>query len=397
MVLSLKRSNIISWMGNGLLFLFLTVVLIDPTNMVLHMKDKVFALLLVFCLLTYKPDWRYFPHILIIVLSMLGGYLFAELQGNRIDNDVLSASFKSISPLLLLPYVRQFDFIKANIIPSLLTTLLLVSLFILAISNPLFERAIWYYVREHGDMIMMTRRSFLGVKFFGMYGKTLMAMTFSLYLVYYRALNVKRQKWKNYLLALILSFAFFISAARSTMLLPLALLGIAAFYRIVRTTTSKYFFLPIIGFFGIFFLLFILLLASETSEASNTIKYAHLYSYKELFEAHPEYLILGQGPGTAFFSEGFGRMTTITEWTYIELLRNYGLLALPIITVFAYPLVRLYRYRTDILTQGILFSYLIYLLIAGTNPLLLSSTGMLMILSVYSYCEQIEQQVPRTS
>ena len=86
-------------------------------------------------------------------------------------------------------------------------------------------------------------------------------------------------------------------------------------------------------------------------------------------------------------------MTLQTEWTYLELLRNYGLLSLPILGVFAYPLVRLFRHRSDPFTQGVFFTYVVYLLIAGTNPLLLSSTGMLMILSAYSYCEQVDARL----
>jgi hypothetical protein len=36
-------------------------------------------------------------------------------------------------------------------------------------------------------------------------------------------------------------------------------------------------------------------------------------------------------------------------------------------------------------------TYIAYLFIAGTNPLLISSTGMLMVLSAYSYMEQIQR------
>ena len=43
-----------------------------------------------------------------------------------------------------------------------------------------------------------------------------------------------------------------------------------------------------------------------------------------------------------------------------------------------------------------LFSYVAYLLIAGTNPLLLSSTGMLMVLSAYSYdCKFLNPKLER--
>ena len=109
----------------------------------------------------------------------------------------------------------------------------------------------------------------------------------------------------------------------------------------------------------------------------------------ELFETHPLYLLLGQGPGTAFYSEGFHSMTYTTEWTYMELLRNYGIFSLLIFAVMVYPLTQLYKLRRDRRVAAMMFAYIFYLLIAGTNPLLISSTGMLVLLTIYSYTQRI--------
>ena len=135
----------------------------------------------------------------------------------------------------------------------------------------------------------------------------------------------------------------------------------------------------------------IFLLATEKGEASNAVKFGRLAYYWNLFDLHPEYLFIGQGPATLFYCDK--GLTDQTEWTYLDLIRNYGLLSLAILCVFFYPLVRLFRHRRDPFTQGVLFTYVVYLLIAGTNPLLLSSTGMLMILSAYSYCEQVDKRL----
>jgi len=195
------------------------------------------------------------------------------------------------------------------------------------------------------------------------------------------------------LLALIVTCAFLVSGTRASMLLPFSLLGISIFNTVSQGRRAKYFIYPLLVLIGCAFLFLIFLLVTEKGEASNAIKFGHLPSYWQLFNDHPEYLLIGQGPATSFYTEGFHEMTLQTEWTYLELLRNYGLLSLPILGVFAYPLVRLYRYRHDPFTQGVFFTYVVYLLIAGTNPLLLSSTGMLMILSAYSYCEQVDKRL----
>ena len=139
----------------------------------------------------------------------------------------------------------------------------------------------------------------------------------------------------------------------------------------------------------------IILLATEPGEASNAIKYAHLTSYSILFESHPEYVLFGQGPGSIFYSAGFGRWTTLTEWTYIELIRNYGLFSLVFMTVVLIPVYKLLKQHRNAQAFGIFGAYMGFLFIAGTNPLLVSSTGMIVILSAYSYVHQLDLGDPK--
>ena len=69
----------------------------------------------------------------------------------------------------------------------------------------------------------------------------------------------------------------------------------------------------------------------------------------------------------------------------MELLRNYGIGCVVIVAVLFKPLITFYKYRKDNLTFVMLVAYFAYMLVAGTNPLLISSTGMMMVLSAYSY------------
>ena len=88
-------------------------------------------------------------------------------------------------------------------------------------------------------------------------------------------------------------------------------------------------------------------------------------------------------------------MTMETEWTYIELIRVYGVFSLLILSVVFFPVYRLWRFaKKDTFSFGIWGTYIIYLFIAGTNPLILSSTGMIMILAIYSYLEQAKLRFP---
>ena len=96
-------NTLLQMIGNISLFLFIAVVMIDPTNTLFHAKELTFALLMLFSVVRYQPDLTYIPHILIIVSALFLGYLSAEMQGNSMDNDMLSGTFKNIAPLALLP------------------------------------------------------------------------------------------------------------------------------------------------------------------------------------------------------------------------------------------------------------------------------------------------------
>lgn len=386
------NENIIKSGGNALFFLLILVIMLDPTNSVLHLKDIVFVLTVGYNIVFFKPDWRFLPHIAVIYAVIFLCYVFSEMQMNVIDDDALLGTFKGYAPLFLLLWVKYYDIIKLMRWPAFITSLVVVILYIVASSSEILEYLIFTYVKSHGETIMMTRRSFLGVKVFGMYYKSVVSLVFALYTVFYRMYNVKKGRWYMIPLALFMMFPFLVSGTRSTILLPFFLMGLVAYRTIAKMRKAKYIYYPLLVLAGIVFIMLIITLAAEKTEASNVIKYGHLTSYLELFENHPLYMIIGQGPGSIFYSIGFGHYTAITEWTYLELLRNYGIFCLFILFVIVKPLVPMMKNRDDNYTFGIAGAYFAYLLVAGTNPLLISSTGMIVILAVYAYVNRMRHK-----
>jgi hypothetical protein len=89
--------------------------------------------------------------------------------------------------------------------------------------------------------------------------------------------------------------------------------------------------------------------------------------------------LFGQGLGASFFSTAWGTRVTLTEVTYLEIIRNYGLILAPIFyLLILYPL----RVLTDAgqrVDHYVFLAYAAYLYICSGNPLLLSSTGMLVL------------------
>jgi hypothetical protein len=116
----------------------------------------------------------------------------------------------------------------------------------------------------------------------------------------------------------------------------------------------------------------------DPMDVSNDIKLTHLHDYMRLFSDRTT-LLFGQGLGSYFYSSGFGTATSITELTYFEFIRNFGLsLAMVYFGLLLYPLTKL---RDAVFRDQhyLLLAYGCYLLICVSNPLLISSNGMLVL------------------
>ena len=234
-------------------------------------------------------------------------------------------------------------------------------------------------------MVMLTTRNLLGVKVFGMYYRSIVSLVPVLYLVLYNTYKEHRRRVLNVVISLVFIATFSISGTRAMMLTPLFVVGVVAYHPIAASKRSKYFLYPALALLVMAFIGLIFLLATQEGDKSNAIKYGHLESYAELFNNHIEYFLWGQGTATTFYSEGFRRIVPLTEWIYIDLLRNYGLLSIVILAVYLYPLFFCFRHRNDNFTRGLAVTYFAFLLIAGTNPFLLNSQGMCVLWMMYAY------------
>lgn len=382
------------WMGCILFTLFFIAVMIDPTDTVMGIKSKAFVLLVGFNMVFYRPSFRFLPHIMAVYLAITIAYMFSLLQGNDPDFESVKAVYLSFSPLILLMWVHHYNLLNLSIAPATAVGLIVFLIFVFSSYDPAIEGAIYLFMEENGKPVLMSNRYILGVKIFGIYYKSFICLGIPLFWYYYIIYN--RHSWKRWLAVLpaaIMTFAFFVSGTRATMLLPFFTFALVSYKRFASMRTGKYFLYPVLAGFILCFLLVVLILASEKSESSNAVKFAHLISYQDLFNQHPLYLLIGQGPGTRFYSEGFHKLTLATEWTYIEIIRQYGLTGILILITILYPLYALWKYRKRGFIMGVIGAYAACLAIAGTNPLLFSSTGMQIVLVGYSLACLEEKRV----
>lgn len=387
------RGGIIQLGGNCLFMLLVLLFVADPTNTILGLKNVVFALLFMYSLVFFKADWSKLIYFLIPVLAVSVSWLVASMRGQIMDGEELKGTFTALIPLLLLMWIDTYDVVRLSVIPVTITAVIVLFLFWLIFFVPILEGPIYEYMWSHDDTIMMSNRYFLGFKIFCMYPKSTAAFMPVFGYMLYKSVDKEHRTVAGVIVALLLLHLFLISGTRSSVLLPLFFACAVLFIFCRNGRYLRYIFYPATIAFCVLFFVVLMMLLMEKDEPSNLVKYAHLTSYKELFNDNPEYLILGQGPATEFYSMGFRKMTLKTEWTYVELVRNYGVLCLPILYVILSPLFRLIKLaRKYDSAIPMAFAYVTYLIIAGTNPLLMSSTGMLVLLSAYSYAHRLERR-----
>jgi len=119
------------------------------------------------------------------------------------------------------------------------------------------------------------------------------------------------------------------------------------------------------------------MLATQKNEESNEVKYQNFISYVEDIGAggHP---VWGAGLGSLFWAEGRNLKLSYTELSYLDIVRIYGLpLGLFFIFLFFAPCFWLWKYfgRSQFLKRYCL-GYVLFLILSGTNPLLLGSIGL---------------------
>lgn len=375
------------FVGSVLFWCLIFVIIADPSNGLLHKKEVFFVLTFAYNAVVFKPDLSKLPYIIALFVALTVPWLFSMMAMRVIEGDEVFAVYKAIAPSVLLLWVREYDLVKLSRIPVVVCSIILIFLFYLVTTYPVLEEVIYPYCYKYGEALQVSRRYIFGREFFCMHLPScttfIFALTFYFYCLFTKSL---RGFWKMVALVLITVYLTFMSGTRSTVLLSLFSFSIVGYISLKDNPRVKRFLYPIIITAGVFFVFAIIMLASDTREASNIVKYGHIASYAKLFEENPEYLIFGQGPGSTFYSDGFNKIVVKTEWSYLDLVRYCGVFAILVVVVFWKPLVNLWRHRNEHKFVHCMFwAYLAFLLIAGTNPLILSSTGIVMLLMAYSF------------
>lgn len=362
-----------------LLIIFIVFVLVisfDPTGAILGIKEILFAFLLI-CSLPWLCKQKVSKSILFFLLICLSvpmyGIVVAVLKDNFIDTAYAWGHWKSFLFLLIFIFLMHIEFnkiLKIMFINGSLIALCTVCIFVIAqINQDLFSTI--YDQSVENSNIIISRRIYYGISILGVYFKTGPFMLFS----YVYSLYFYNGRWNKLFIILNLS-ALLMAGSRVPMLMALFL---SLMYLYDRFKGNRYIKYILFFFFLSSFSFLTYKLATEKGEPSNDIKFNDFNSYIQTIFSGSTPLV-GDGLGSVFFARGRNVMMSNSEQTYMDIFHIYGFIigGILILAVF-YPVIYFggSKYRYILKYRRFMLAYALYMILAGTNPLLISSTGML--------------------
>ena len=372
MLFSLDKISIIAFT------IFSMVISIDPTGSILGIKELLFVFLLLFSFISFGKGDTIPKDVLFVIWVCLSlpmwGIMIAVLKDIFTDSSYAFGHLKSFLFILIFFFLRNLNFdkiVKVLFISGSLIALFTTLIFIIAqINKELFS--LLFDQSLENDNIIISEREYYGFSMLGVYFKTGPFMFFSyIYSLYF--LDIKHFRGVFILLNL---FALLVAGSRTPTLIAILITVIYFYDRMKSNRLFKYAILYACGF-ALAFLTY--KLATEKGEISNELKFADFHSYiSNIFMNTTP--IVGAGLGSEFYSGGRGQLVAASEQTYMDIIRIYGFfLGIVLIILIYYPALAFLRskYWHILKYRRFIMAYILYMILAGTNPLLISSTGML--------------------
>lgn len=270
-----------------------------------------------------------------------------------------------LAPVSLLRFAEKTFIVLLVLLAHVILALFLISL---VVPLPIFE-AIVVFGRQT-NLFLLGGREYGGVHFPTMYYVTSPLLVFGL--AYFLERAARKIDTVTVYLIVVSMAGLFLSGTRNNILISLLIPG----YYLIHRRSGRLVLalaLPAIVIVGAT----VLRSMFDPQDVSNAAKIAYLADYSTIL-SDPKTLLLGQGLGTRFFASGLGEIVSITELSYFEIVRTYGILVgMAFFLYLIYPLILLVRVRDSL--YYVTVGYAAYLLESYSNPYLLSSNGMLVL------------------
>lgn len=363
-------------------YIFCIVSLVDPVD-ALKLKLPSFLLFVLSFLFHKKINKNNIPIVGLLILCNIISYMVGDANGLKIDFSLMIHFLLFFVLLFCIVWDYCIDFLYPIITGCVILSILTIFGFFSILFFPDIEILLYQYSLDHDLIFLMSHRTFLGIDFNSFCFKSLPILAIPASFYVYQFFYQKKNKTRNFLFSLLFLFAMFCGGNRS-MVLGVVFIIIFISYPIIKK--KKTFRLCAYLLFVIIFLIVVQAL-TEKGEISNDIKYGHLTSYMTHFSEYWTFFLWGTGAGSYFYSIGFDDYTNLSEWTYIELYRMYGMIGGTLILFFLFkPLLNWNMKKQNIENwYPMSLGYVLFLIICGSNPYLINSTGLICIIFMYSY------------
>ena len=381
-------------MLNSSIVLLLVDVMVDPTNQIFHVKYILFGLVFVVWIGGNLKKKQVFPRYFWALLLFIAFFMpFYELSVGLINSILHNVPvgkmvyFNSFFffAMILVTVSERIDLTTMFNYSSLTIVAMTLGLYLVLIFDlHLFGDMYRYFVVDK-QVVVYALRNYGKVTLLMIFYKTSPLLVFPLSWYLYRLLIEKQKKYLffNVLLLILTALTLYFSGTRANLVSLVFILIFYLGYYLFKK--SKIWFVWALGL-SVLVVLFMMPsvagLLLNKQETSNAIKFSYLSSYAGYFDHHLLSLLFGQGVGGTFYAAGLHRFVNVSELTYIELIRIWGIpVAFLFVAVLFIPVVNEIKNRK---ITPVFIAYLAYLFISGTNPLLLSSTGMLVLVYVFT-------------
>lgn len=306
--------------------------------------------------------------------------IFLFLYSSILTGDLLTSFSRSFASfmLLILFIIKKYEVKYENILLNTIKALVMFTLLLMMLD-------IFKLINVNAGML---REKIIYGYSIGLMGKS-MSYPFY-YKIFFKTsplfvlLLFKQIYDTKYFMALITLVALIVSGIRANVLFPVLfillyiLFNVKNKYKIFKYMIFIFIFATLMLFLDDLILIFKEVFISKGA-ISDTIRLGHIQGIKELFVNKPWIILFGSGMGSEFYSYGINSLTSSIEWSYVDLFRQMGIFFFMIFMFFVLaPFV--FIKKIAIYKK---YSYITYLFIAATNPLLFSSTSYLVFIYMY--------------
>jgi hypothetical protein len=374
------------WVVRFFLLVFLFVCVFDPADQILGGKVFIFGALwgLTAINIVSTRDNLYLPPGLVIYVGMFVAIpLLSILWYFVINGKQPFEGFVLLKGYLLISFAIVLFLNRLDLIPQLSAVLTILSCSVIAVFVALeLEPDLFgtlYPIGVDTGLLILDHRSYGDFELIQVYFVTSPMIVISIAHYFDRAMvepGVAR-KLVFLLLTAINIAGMFLAGSRNnifvSLLLPFLLWPLYT-KRIVLSALVSF------GVLSVLALPFADQLQAflDPSEVSNGVKLAMLDDYARIF-GNPVTLLFGQGLG-AYETWSAVSYFYITELTYLEMVRNFGLIgALVMLALLLFPIANAFFTQVSPRERALAVAYFLYLVMCISNPNLFSSMGILIL------------------